>query len=69
MIKWLMTWIKNHWVEAMESELESMYSNKVWTLVKVPNVIKLLVVNGFTREMGLQEKEKGKCVRAFMNGW
>jgi hypothetical protein len=41
---------KDHWVKAMESELESMYSNKVWTLLKVPNVIKLLVVNGFTRE-------------------
>jgi len=32
----------NHWVKAMECELESMHSNSVWTLVKVPNDIKLI---------------------------
>ncbi|XP_030964060.1 uncharacterized protein LOC115985233 [Quercus lobata] len=30
----------HHWVKAMKSELDSMYSNKVWDLVKAPNGIK-----------------------------
>ncbi|XP_065635628.1 uncharacterized protein LOC111994698 [Quercus suber] len=30
----------HHWVQAMKSELDSMYSNQVWDLVKVPNDIK-----------------------------
>ena len=29
-----------HWVQAMKSELDSMYSNQVWVLVKAPNGIK-----------------------------
>ena len=29
-----------HWVKAMKSELDSMFSNQVWDLVKVPNGIK-----------------------------
>ena len=32
----------NHWIQAMKSELDSMYSNQVWDLVKAPNGIKLL---------------------------
>ena len=32
----------HYWVKAMESELDSMYSNQVWDLVKAPNDIKLL---------------------------
>ena len=30
----------HHWVKAMKSELDSMYSNQVWDLVKVLNGIK-----------------------------
>ena len=30
----------HHWVKAMKSELDSMYSNQVWDLVKAPNGIK-----------------------------
>ena len=30
----------HHWVQAMKSELDSMYSNQVWDLVKEPNDIK-----------------------------
>ena len=30
----------HHWVKAMKSELNSMYLNHVWDLVKVPNGIK-----------------------------
>ena len=29
-----------HWVQAMKYELDSMYSNQVWNLVKAPNGIK-----------------------------
>ena len=29
-----------HWVKAMKFELDSMYSNQVWDLVKAPNGIK-----------------------------
>ena len=32
----------HHWVKAMKSELDSMYSNQVWDLVKAPNGIKLV---------------------------
>ena len=38
-----------HWVKAMKSELDSMYSNQVWDLVKPPNGLNMLVANGFTR--------------------
>ena len=38
-----------HWITAMKSELDSMYSNQVWDLVKAPNSIKPMVANGFTR--------------------
>ena len=30
----------HHWVQAMKSELDSMYSNQVWDLVKAPKGIK-----------------------------
>ena len=30
----------HHWIKAMKSELDSMYSNQVWDLVKAPNDIK-----------------------------
>ena len=29
----------HHWVQAMKSKLNSMYSNQVWDLVKAPNDI------------------------------
>ena len=32
----------HHWNKAMKFELDSMYSNQVWDLVKVPNGIKLV---------------------------
>ena len=40
----------HHWVKVMKSELDSMYSNQVWDLVKAPNGIK----------MGLQEEERDR---------
>ena len=30
----------HHWIKAMKFELDSMYSNQVWDLVKAPNGIK-----------------------------
>ena len=30
----------HHWIKAMKSELDSMYSNQYWDLVKAPNSIK-----------------------------
>ena len=32
----------HHWIKAMKSELDSIYSNQVWDLVKAPNGIKLV---------------------------
>ena len=32
----------HHWVKAMKSKLDSMYSNQVWDLIKAPNDIKLV---------------------------
>ena len=29
-----------HWVKAIKSKLDSMYSNQIWDLVKAPNGIK-----------------------------
>ena len=30
----------HHWIKAMKSELDSMYSNQAWDIVKAPNSIK-----------------------------
>ena len=30
----------HHWIKAMKSKLDSMYSNQVWDLVKAPSGIK-----------------------------
>ena len=32
----------HHWVKVMKFELDSMYSNQIWDLVKAPNGIKLV---------------------------
>ena len=38
------------WLEAMRSEIDSMHSNQVWTLVDPLKVLYLLGVNGSSRE-------------------
>jgi hypothetical protein len=38
------------WIEAMEKELKSMSTNKVWDLVEIPEVAKTEAVNGSTRQ-------------------
>ena len=40
----------NQWVKAMDLEVESMYSNFVWTLADQPNDVKPIGYNGSTRE-------------------
>ena len=37
------------WLQAMESEMQSMYDNQVWNLVDPPEGAKSLVVNGLIR--------------------
>ena len=39
------------WKKAIKLELESMYSNNVWTLVDLPQGLNPLVVNVCTREI------------------
>ena len=37
------------WLEAMKSEMGSMYENKVWTLVDLPDDRQAIEINGFSR--------------------
>ena len=47
----------HHWVKAMKSELDSMYSNQVWDLVKVPNGIKSIGCKwDYKRKRGIDGK-------------
>ena len=47
----------HHWVKTMKSELDSMYSNQVWDLVKAPNGIKPIGCKWFyKRKRGIDGK-------------
>ena len=47
----------HHWVKAMKSEFDSMYSNQVWDLVKAPNGIKPIGCTWvYKRKRGIDEK-------------
>ena len=37
------------WLEAMKSEMGSMYENKVWTLVDLPDDRQAIEINGFSK--------------------
>ena len=37
------------WLEAMKSEMRSMYENKVWTLINLPMIGEPLRLNGSSR--------------------
>ena len=37
------------WIEAMKSEMGSMYENKVWTLVDLPDDRQAIEINGSSR--------------------
>ena len=45
----LMSPDSDRWLKAMKSEIESMYENKVWTLVDFPMIGKPLRINGSSR--------------------
>ena len=38
------------WLEAMKSEMGSMYENKVWTLVDLPDGRQAILINGSSKE-------------------
>ena len=38
------------WQKAMKTEMESIYSNHVWTIVEAPNGVKPIGCSGSTRE-------------------
>ena len=37
------------WLEAMKSEMRSMYENKVWTFIDLPNDRRAIKLNGSSR--------------------
>ena len=54
----------HHWVQAMKSKLDSMYSNQVLGLVKVPNGIKSVDCKWiYKRKRGIDEKVETFKVR------
>ena len=40
---------KEKWIDAMEKEMESLYTNEVWDLVELPKYRKQLAVSGYTK--------------------
>ena len=42
----------NKWLEAMKSEIGSMYQNKAWTLVNLPDDQQAIEINGSLRRHG-----------------
>ena len=60
----------HHWVKAMKSELDSMYSNQVWDLVKVPNSIKPVSCKWvYKRKRGIDGKVETFKARLVAKGY
>ena len=60
----------HHWVKAMKSELDSMYSDQVWDLVKVPNDIKLVGCKWvYKRKRGIDGNVETFKVRLVAKGY
>ena len=60
----------HHWVKAMKSELDSMYTNQVWDLVKVPNGIKLVSCKRvYKRKSGIDGKVETFKARLVAKGY
>ena len=60
----------HHWVKAMKFELDSMYSNQVWDLVKVPNGIKPVGCKWvYKRKRGIDGKVETFKVRLVAKGY
>ena len=59
-----------HWIKAMKSELDSMYSNQVWDLVKAPNGIKPVDSKWvYKRKRGVDGKVETFKVRIVVKGY
>ena len=60
----------HHWVQAMKSELDSMYSSQVWNLVKAPNGIKPVGCKWvYKRKRGIDGKVETFKVRLVTKGY
>ena len=60
----------HHWVKAMKSKLDSMYSNQVWDLVKTPNGIKPVGCKcAYKRKSGIDGKVETFKTRLVMKGY
>ena len=60
----------HHWIKAMKSKLDSMYSNQVWDLIKVPNSIKLVGCKWvYKRKRGIDGKVETFKVRLVAKGY
>ena len=60
----------HHWIKAMKSELDFMYSNQVWDLVKVPNRIKPVGCKWiYKRKRGVDGKVETFKVRLVAKGY
>ena len=60
----------HHWVQAMKSKLDSMYSNQVWDLVKVPNIIKPVSCKWvYKRKRGIDGKVETFKARLVAKGY
>ena len=60
----------HHWVKTMKSELDSMYSNQVWDLVKTPNGIKPVGRKWvYKRKRGIDGKVETFKVRLVVKGY
>ena len=44
------------WIKFMKYEIDSIYTNQVWTLVDPSKKVKLIVLNGFLRETNMEGK-------------
>ena len=59
-----------HWVKAMKSKLDSMYSNQVWDLVKASNGIKPVLCKGvYKRKRGIDGKVETFKARLLLKGY
>jgi hypothetical protein len=60
----------DQWVKAMKSELELMYSNNVWSLVKAPNNIKPIGCKWvYKRKIGVDGKVETFNARLVAKGF
>ena len=60
----------HHWVKPMKSELNSMYSNQVWDLVKAPNDIKPIGCKWvYKRKRGIEGKVETFKARLVAKGY